>query len=155
MRNLLGIDKMSRTPITLHEPPRAGDIDGVPTVTKTIVLKTYTRLISSRLAVALDHHAVETGVAAESLEEDVVRLGTMFYAAQKTHRRIAPEVLVELHRVQVLHRNPPEDRASLLNIRATLAHQLAHQVCEGFLIFLCHLKFKLIYVNYTVFLAKL
>lgn len=143
MRYLLGIDEMPRAPVALYEPPGAGDIDGIPAVAEAIVLEAHARLIAGRLAVALDHHAVEAGVAAESLEEDVVRLGTVLYAAKQAHWRVAPEVLVELHCVQVLHRDPPEDRASLLNVGAALAHQLTHQVCEGFLIFLSHLNFKI------------
>lgn len=49
-------------------------------------------------------------VPADSLEEDVVALGAVFDASQQTHRRVGAYALVELHRVQILHGDPPENR---------------------------------------------
>ena len=54
---------MARTPIALDEAPGAGHVDGVPRVAEAVVLEANTRLVSGRLGVALDHYAVQTGVA--------------------------------------------------------------------------------------------
>lgn len=99
MRDLLGIDEMPRPPVALYEPPGASDVDGIPAIAEAIVLEPHARLIAGGLAVAFDHHAVEAGVAAESFEKDVIRLGAVLYTAQQTHRCVAPKVLIELHRV--------------------------------------------------------
>jgi len=69
---------------------------------------------------------VETGVAAEPLEQHMIALGAVLDATQQTHGRVAPQIIVEVHGVQVLDRDPAEDRAGLLNVRGAAANQLAH-----------------------------
>lgn len=106
-RRLLGVDEVTRAPIALHEAPRARNVHRVPRVAEAVVLEANARLVTGRLGVALDHDAVQTRVRAQSLEQHVVTLGAVLDAAQQTHRRVAAHVVVERHRVQVLHGNPP------------------------------------------------
>ena len=54
---------MPGTPVALHEPPRAGHVDGVPRVAEAVVLEADPGLVPRRLAVPLHHDAVQTGVA--------------------------------------------------------------------------------------------
>lgn len=61
---LFGIDEVSRSPITLDESPRARHVHGVPAVPESVVLEANARLVARRLAVTLDHHAVQTSVTA-------------------------------------------------------------------------------------------
>lgn len=90
MGHLFGIDEVSGAPVALYEPPGAGHVNGVPAVTESIVLEPDARLVSGRLAVALDDDAVETGVTAETLEQHVVGLGAVLDTPQQTHRGVAP-----------------------------------------------------------------
>lgn len=48
---------------------------------------------------------------AESLEEHVVALGAVLDSSEQPHGGVAPQVVVERHRVQVLHRYPSEYRS--------------------------------------------
>lgn len=107
-RRLLGVDEVARAPVALHEAPRARHVHGVPRVAEAVVLEAHARLVAGRLGVALDHDAVQSGVRAQTLEQHVVTLGAVLDAAQQPHRRVAAHVVVERHRVQVLHRDPPE-----------------------------------------------
>ncbi len=56
------VDKMSGAPVALDEAPGAGGVDGVPGVPEAVVFESDSRLVSGRLAVALDHDAVEAGI---------------------------------------------------------------------------------------------
>jgi len=77
---------------------------------------------------------------AQPLEENMVTLSAVFNASQQAHRGITPQVFVELHGVEILHGNPSEYCPRLFYIRSASAHQLSHQVGEGFLIFLGYLR---------------
>ena len=57
-RHFLGVDEVSGTPVALHEPPRAGHVDGVPRVAEAVVLEADARLVPRRLAVPFHHNAV-------------------------------------------------------------------------------------------------
>ena len=54
---------MAGAPVALHKPPGAGHVDGVPRVAEPVILKLDAGLVAGRLTVALDHYAVETGIA--------------------------------------------------------------------------------------------
>ena len=52
----------------LELQPRTSDIDSVPGVSESVVLELDPRLVPRRLAVALDDHAVKTGVTADEAQ---------------------------------------------------------------------------------------
>lgn len=117
-------------------------IDGVPRVPEPIVLELDAGLVAGRLAVALDDHAVEAGVAAEPLEEHVVALGAVLDAPQKSHRGIGANSVLEVHLIQVLDRDPAENgtaankRPSALVIQAIVVFwQHSEMSCECLLLF--------------------
>ena len=56
---------MSGAPVTLDEPPGPSHVDRVPGVSEPVVLKLDPGLVAGRLAVTLDHDAVETSVTKE------------------------------------------------------------------------------------------
>ena len=70
----------------------------------------------------------------------MITLGAVFNAAQQRHWCIADDVIVERHRVQVLDRDPAEDRSRLFHVRCALANQHAHKVSERFLVLLRNLQ---------------
>lgn len=72
----------------------------------------------------------------------MVTFGPVFNPPQQAHRRVAAQILVELHGVQILHGDPSEYRPRLFYIRPASAHQLPHQVRERFLILLGHLIYR-------------
>ena len=61
-RHFLGVDEVSGTPIALYKPPGPGHINSVPGVAGTVVLELDTRLVPRRLAVTLDHYAMQPSV---------------------------------------------------------------------------------------------
>ena len=61
-RHFLGVDEVSGTPIALYKPPGPGHINSVPGVAETVVLELDTRLVPRRLAVTLDHYAMQPSV---------------------------------------------------------------------------------------------
>jgi len=71
----------------------------------------------------------------------VVTLGAVLDAAQNAHWRVRREVVVEFDCVQVLHRDPPEDGTSLLNVRHTACRELAHKIGESLLILTSNLDY--------------
>jgi len=83
--DFLGIDKMSGPPITLDEPPGPRHVHSVPRVPEPVILEFDPGLVSSRLAVSLDDHTVQTSVTAKTFEEDVVALSTKLDSPQESH----------------------------------------------------------------------
>lgn len=79
---------------------------------------------------------------AESLEENVIALSPVFDSPQQPHRSVSPQIVIERHRVQVFHCDPPEYRPSFLNIRSAPSHQLPHKIRERLLVFLGHLRMQ-------------
>lgn len=63
--NFFGIDQVSRAPVALDKSPRAGHVNRVPTVSKSVVLEANARLIPGRFAVTLYDHAMQSCVAAK------------------------------------------------------------------------------------------
>ena len=61
--NLLGVNKMACTPVTLDKSPSTSHVDRIPRVSESVILKLDPRLVPGGLAVTLDHDAVEPGVA--------------------------------------------------------------------------------------------
>ena len=125
-----------RSPVALHEAPGPCHVHGVPRISEPVVLKLDPRLVASRFAVSLDHHTVEPGIAenmrlvsafgegnqsrgmglvspAQPLKEDMVALGAKFDPSEEAHWGVPPLGLLEHDRVEVLHRDPPEDRPRL------------------------------------------
>ena len=68
------------------------------------------RLVSGTLRISLDNDAVEPRVAAQSFEEHVVTLGAVLDASKNSHRGVGVDGVVKSHLIEVLHRNPAEDR---------------------------------------------
>ena len=64
--HLLGVDEMPGAPVALDEPPGAGHVDRVPGVAEPVVLELDPGLVAGGLAVALDHDAVQPGVAGDT-----------------------------------------------------------------------------------------
>lgn len=64
---------------------------------------------------------MQSRVTAKSLEQHVVALGAVLDAPQEAHRGVTPEVVVEVHGVQIFHGDPPENRSRFLNVGAALA----------------------------------
>lgn len=62
--DLFGINEVSRSPITLDESPCTCHVYGIPAVSESVVLEAHARLITRRLAVTLDDHAVQARVTA-------------------------------------------------------------------------------------------
>lgn len=77
---------------------------------------------------------------AKSFEQNVVTFGSELNASQQSHWRVTSQIVIEVHRIQILDGNPSENCASLFNVRRASAHQLPNQIGERFLIFLGHLK---------------
>lgn len=46
---------------------------------------------------------------ADALEENVIALRSVLDAPQQPHGRVRAHRIIELHRVQILHRDPSED----------------------------------------------
>lgn len=63
--NFFGIDQVSCAPVALDKSPRAGHVNRVPTVSKSVVLEANARLIPGRFAVTLYDHAMQSCVAAK------------------------------------------------------------------------------------------
>ena len=59
--------QVARAPVALDEAPGAGHEDGVPAVPEVAALEAGAGLVAGRLAVALDHDAVEAGIAVRSV----------------------------------------------------------------------------------------
>ena len=57
---------MPGAPVALDEPPGAGHVDRVPGVAEPVVLELDPGLVAGGLAVALDDHAVQPGVAGDT-----------------------------------------------------------------------------------------
>lgn len=55
--------QMSRAPVALDETPGARNVNGVPGIPEPTALESDARLVAGGLAVALDHNAMEAGVA--------------------------------------------------------------------------------------------
>lgn len=55
----------------------------------------------------------------------MVTLRPVLDAAQQAEGRIAPEVVVELDVVEILHRDPAEDGPRLLHVGRAPPHQLS------------------------------
>lgn len=53
---------------------------------------------------------------AQSFEQNVVTFRAVFDAPQQTHGSVSPQVLVELHGVEIFHGDPSEDRPRLFYI---------------------------------------
>lgn len=51
-------------------------------------------------------------IPANALEQDVVTFRAVFDASQQTHGCVGANRVVKLHRVQILHRDPPENRST-------------------------------------------
>ena len=81
-RHFLGVDEVSGTPIALYKPPGPGHIHGVPGVTETVVLELDTRLVPRRLAVTLDHYAMQPSVT-KNYKETIKLKG--YYPCYKKH----------------------------------------------------------------------
>ena len=60
----------------------------------------------------LHYHSI-IALPAESHEERVVGLRAVLDPSQKSHGRVLLQTLDELQHVQVLHRDPPEDRSEI------------------------------------------
>ena len=52
---------MSGAPVTLDKPPGPSHVDSVPRVPESVVFELHPGLVASRLAVAFDNHAVQSG----------------------------------------------------------------------------------------------
>ena len=51
------------SPVALDEAPCPCHVHSVPRIPEPVVLKLDARLVARRFAVALDHHAMQTGIA--------------------------------------------------------------------------------------------
>lgn len=100
-RHLLGVDEMSRSPITLNESPRSRHVHGVPAVTESIVLEADARLVTRGFAVPLDDHAVQAGVTVTMRMNDDLDPSVDF---RETNRRDR-SVEVKRSRISILKRN--------------------------------------------------
>lgn len=85
--DLFGIDEMPGAPVALNESPRARDVHGVPTISESVVLEANPRLVARRLAVALDHHAVQAGVTAFNANRISEFLFSALNACESTRAR--------------------------------------------------------------------
>jgi hypothetical protein len=64
--HLLGVDQMPGTPVALDKTPGPGHIYCIPRVPEPVVLKLNTGLITGRLTVTLDDHAVQSSITAKN-----------------------------------------------------------------------------------------
>ena len=58
--DLLGINEMSGSPVTLDEPPGPRHVDRVPRVPEPVIFELDSGLVTSGLAVTFDNHTVES-----------------------------------------------------------------------------------------------
>ena len=68
--NLLGVNKVACTPVTLDKSPSTSHVDRIPRVSESVILKLDPGLVPGGLAVTLDHDAMKTGVAEILLMKD-------------------------------------------------------------------------------------